>query len=422
MKEGNLMERIQDRKRLNRAWQQVRRNAGAAGVDGMTIEDFQSRSKELGPLIGKKLREGNYRFKPAKRVLIPKPDSNKKRKLGIPPVMDRVVATSMALVLDEIFDPEFTGSNFGYRKGKSQHHAIYQMKEIAGEGYEWCASVDLKEFFDEIPHDLILRLLRRRIEDEEFITLVKRALKAGVKIDGEFQKTLKGCPQGSPLSPVISNIVLNELDQVLEIRGHRYCRWADDFVIFLKSERAAKRVMESTTLFLEGKLKLPVNRKKSKVCRIDGVTFLGFRIAGGKVVISAKARKIFKERVRGLTKRNNPKSMNQIVRELNTYLKSWVPYFRIQEWQVALRELDQFIRRRLRSMQLKKWKKPKKFQRIMILRGRNPEEAQKTWVNMRRWASSNRKIVNWVLDLNWFREMGLIFLDDHKPNLRASKA
>jgi RNA-directed DNA polymerase len=185
-------------------------------------------------------RAGSYRFKPARRVLIPKEGTSKKRKLGIPVVMDRIVGVSMHSVLEEIYDPDFTASNFGFRRGKSQHQAIHHLQSLVKEGREWAVAVDLKSFFDEIPHGLILKLIRRKVADEQFVTMIARLLKAGVIIDGIFEKTTKGCPQGSPLSPMLSNIVLNELDHKLEERNLGYCRWADDFVIVVRSERAAR--------------------------------------------------------------------------------------------------------------------------------------------------------------------------------------
>ena len=266
MKHKDVMEKVYDPGRLYRAWQQVRGNAGAAGIDKMTVADFESREDELLRLIHDRLKSGIYRFKPARRVLIPKEGSLKKRKLGIPAIMDRVVSRSINLAFGEIFDPDFTASNFGFRKGRSQHQAIRHVQGIVREGYEWCASIDLKSFFDEIPHDLILKLVRRRVADERLVTLIARALKAGVVVDGKFEKTSKGSPQGSPLSPMISNIVLNEMDHELERRGLRYCRWADDFVILIKSERAAGVVMAGTIRYLEEVLGLPVKRRRAR-CR-----------------------------------------------------------------------------------------------------------------------------------------------------------
>ncbi len=212
------------------SWQQVRKNAGAAGIDKMTVEAFEQREDELLKLIHEKLKAGSYRFKPARRVLIPKEGSNKKRKLGIPVVMDRIVSQSMNLVFEGIFGLDFTASNLGFRRAKGQHQAIRHAQGIVLEGYEWGASIDLKSFFDEIPHGLLLKLIRRRIADEGLVTLVARALKAGVIVEGKLERTTKGCPQGSPVSPMLSNTVLNELDHELERRGHRYCRWADDFL------------------------------------------------------------------------------------------------------------------------------------------------------------------------------------------------
>ena len=412
MKIEGIMERVYDRGRLHRAWKAVQRNAGAAGIDHLTVEAFGERAEEGLGLIHEKLRAGRYRFKPVRRVEIPKSGSTKKRQLGIPVIMDRIVSQSLHTVLEELYEGDFTASNFGFRRGKSPHQAIEHMRQAVVEGYEWCASIDLQGFFDAIPHDLILRLIRRKICDERVVTLIARALKAGVQIEGKIEKTTKGCPQGAPVSPILSNIVLNELDQELEHRGHRYCRWADDFVILLRSERAAWRVMESTTAFLEETLGLPVNRDKSQVAPARDVAFLGFQILRGKIRISTQARQRFKDRVRELTRRNNGQSMSQIIQDLSEYLRGWVGYFRIQEFRKVFGELDGFIRSRLRSMQLKKWKKPKKFQRMMIRAGYPVDEAKRTWVKMNKWQSVARPPVRFVLNLAWFRRHGLFFLDD----------
>jgi group II intron reverse transcriptase/maturase len=406
------MERVYDQRRLHQAWHNVRGNAGAAGIDQMTVDDFAQREEELLDLIQAKLQAGTYRFKPARRVEIPKPGSTQKRHLGIPVVMDRIVSHSLHSVLEERFEPDFTASNFGFRRGKSQHQAIGHVRQAVVEGYEWCAAIDLQRFFDEIPHDLILKLIRRKIRDERVVTLIARALKAGVMVGGVLEKTVKGCPQGSPVSPMLSNIVLNELDHELEGRGHRYCRWADDFLILLKTERAAQRVMESVTTFLEQSLGLPVNRNKSQVALVKDVEFLGFQILRGQIRISTKARKRFKDQVRRLTPRNNGQSMYQIIHDLNEYLRGWVGYYRVQEFRKVFRELDEFIRSRLRSMQLKKWKKPRKFQRMMIRAGYPVDEARRTWIKMNKWQSVMRRPVRFVLNLKWFRRQGLLFLDD----------
>ena len=413
MKHTEVLERVYDPGRLWAAWQQVKHNAGAAGIDQMTVEEFEARQEELLELIQEKLRAGIYRFKPARRALIPKGGStSQKRKLGIPVVMDRVVAQSIHRVFEEIFDPEFTGANFGFRRGKSQHQAIGYVQSMVREGYEWCASIDMANFFDEIPHDLMVRLIRRRIADERLVTLIARALKAGVVVEGKFEKTSHGCPQGSPLSPILSNMVLNELDQELERRGLKYCRWADDFVIVVRSERAARRVMTGGIRYLEGELGLRVNREKSKVANIKEVTFLGFQILRGKIRVSNKASNRFKARVRALTRRNNPLSMYEVIVKLNTYLRGWVEYFRIQEFRYLFRDLDGWIRSRLGSMQLKKWKKPRKFQRVMIKAGFMRQEARRIWVKMNKWQSVERKEVRFDLNLQWFRRMGLLPLHD----------
>ena len=412
MKYENVLEEVYNPGRLQEAWQRVKRNAGAAGIDEMTVKDFERRSDELLRIIHEKLKEMTYRFKPALRVLIPKEGSGKFRKLGIPVIMDRIVATSINEVFVEIFAPEFTEANFGFLRGKSQQQAIMHVQKLANEGYEWCASIDLKSFFDEIPHEVMFKLIRRKIADERLVTMIARALKAGVVVDGKFEKTTKGAPQGSPLSPMLSNIVLNELDHELERRGLRYCRWADDFVILVKSERAAKRAMTNVTEYLEEKLGLQVNTEKSKATPIKDVTFLGFQILRGKIRVSNKAREKFKNRVRELTRRNNPLSMYQNIQELNEYLRGWVGYFKTQEFKRLFGEYDGWIRSRIRSMQLKKWKNPRKFQRIMIHAGFDPHKAHRTWVRMTNWQSVARREVRFVMNIKWFRTQGVIFLDD----------
>jgi RNA-directed DNA polymerase len=411
-KEQNVLERVYEPKRLLEAWRQVKENAGAAGVDQMTVEEFDERKEQLFPAIYKNLKTGTYRFKPARRKEIPKRDG-KVRKLGIPVVMDRIVAQSVHTVFNEIFDPGFTDSSFGFRRGKSQHQAIRHVQALVENGYRWCASIDLKSFFDEIPHGLILKLIRRRIADERLVTLVARALKAGVLVNGQFEKTNKGAPQGSPLSPMLSNIVLDELDQELERRGLNYARWADDFVILVRSRRAAERVMASVIRYLEEALGLLVNREKSKVARIDEVTFLGFRVERTKLTISPESYARFKERVKNMTHRNNPKSMQQIVEQLNRYLRGWGNYFKVQENRSVFDSLDHWVRQRLRSMQLAKWKKPKRFQKAMIDAGIPQSHAERIWVAMTAWHSVHRPEVQRVLNTGWFRNMGLIFLSDY---------
>jgi group II intron reverse transcriptase/maturase len=330
--------------------------------------------------------------------------------------MDRIVSASVTLVFEEIFEPGFTESNFGFRKGRSQHQAIEYVRQTVAEGYQWCASIDLKSFFDEIPHELILKLVRRKIADERLVTLVARALKAGVVVDGKFEETKKGSPQGSPLSPMLSNIVLNELDHELERRGLKYCRWADDFLILVKSERAAKRVMESVTRYVEQELGLPVNREKSEAALVRNVEFLGFQILSNKIRVSEKSREKFKRKVRELTPRNNGLSMLQMIGRLNLYLRGWVEYFRVQQFKKLFGELDGWIRSRLRSMQLKKWKKPAKMQRLMIAAGIAPDQAHRTWIRMDRWQSVMRREVRIVLDLEWFKRMGLLSLHEFSPS------
>ncbi len=413
MKQENVMELIYEPGRLKKAWQRVYKNAGAAGIDEMSVKDFKKKEDRLLQYIHEKLKAGHWRFRPARRALIPKPGTSQKRPLGIPVVMDRIVSQSINMVFEEIFVPGFTASNFGFIKGKSQHQAVNHVQGYVKQGYEWAVSIDLKNFFGEIPHGLIFKLIRRKVADERVTTLIARALKAGVMIDGKFEKTPKGCPQGSPLSPMLSNIVLNELDQELQRRGLRYSRWADDFVIVVRSERSAHRVKENTIKYLEKELELPVNEEKSRVSDIQRVDYLGFQIRRGKKAVSEKRRKRFKDKIRELTRRNNPYSMKQVIKKLNEYLRGWVGYFGVQEFKIIFRDYDGWIRSRLRSMQLRKWKKPKRFQKAMIEAGYKAAEALQTWVRMKKWHSTHRREVRFVMNRKWLRSLGLIFLNDY---------
>jgi|TARA_R110002110_G_scaffold415560_1_gene650670 group II intron reverse transcriptase/maturase len=412
MKARDVLAKVYEPGRLWAAWQQVRKNAGAAGIDRMMVAEFAQREEPLLRQIHDKLKSGSYRFQPARRVLIPKEGTSKMRKLGIPVVMDRIVGLSIHNVLETLYDPDFTESNYGFRRGKSQHQAIRHQRDRVLEGKDWAVSVDLKAFFDEIPHGLILKLIRRKVADEQFVTVLARLLKAGVMIEGIFEKTSKGCPQGSPLSPILSNIVLNELDHTLEQRNLAYCRWADDFVIVVSTERAAKRVMAGTIRDLEEELGLIVNQEKSCIAPIHKITFLGFQILRGKIRVCTKAQRRFKDRVRALTRRNNPLSMYELIQQLNLYLRGWVGYYGIHEFRYLFRNLDAWIRSRLRSTQLKKWKNPRTFQRIMIKSGFDPADARRIWIKMNRWQSVMRRPVRYVMDNNWFRKHELVFLHD----------
>ena len=263
-----------------------------------------------------------------------------------------------------------------------------------------------------VPGEVWGIMIRRKVAGEQFVIMLARPLKAGVIVNGVFEKTAKGCSHGSPLSPMLSNIVLNELDHKLEERNLGDCRWADDFVIVVKSERAAQRVMKGKIAYLEEELGLIVNQEKSRVAPIKEITFLGFQILRGKIRVSNKARIRFKDRVREMTRRNNPLSMYQVIYAPSLYLRGWVGYFGIQEFKYLFRDLDAWIRSRLRSMQLKKWKKPRKFQRIMIKAGFDPKESHRVWIKMNRCQSVMRQPVRFVKSLKWFRERGLVFLHD----------
>ncbi len=276
------MEKVLLSDNMHRAWKQVKANKGAAGVDGMSIMEFPEFARNHWNNIRKQLIEGSYKPSPVKRVEIPKPDGGK-RPLGIPTVTDRVIQQAIAQVLTPVFDPGFSESSYGFRPNRSAHDAVRKVREYIRQGYKYAVDIDLSKFFDMVNHDLLIQKLKTCIKDKTLLRLINRYLKAGVKVDGKIEPTAEGVPQGGPLSPLLSNIVLDELDKELERRGHRFVRYADGFIILVKSHRAGERVMQSTKRFLLKNLKLIVNEKKSKVVKSDQCTFLGFIFTGKSI-------------------------------------------------------------------------------------------------------------------------------------------
>jgi len=355
---ANLMEQILSRENMQAAWKQVKANKGAPGVDEMTIQEFPEFAKTNWEKIRSALMENRYTPSPARRVEIPKPAGGT-RPLGIPIVLDRVIEQAIAQVLNPIFDPEFSANSFGFRPNRSAHHAVRQVKEIIGKGRKIGIDCDLSKFFDKVNHDILMNRLARRVKDKRVLKLIGKYLRSGVAIDGKIQPTLEGVPQGSPLSPLLANIVLDDLDKELEKRKHMFARYADDFIILVKSKRAGERVMQSVTRFLTKKLKLAVNADKSKVAEISQCKFLGFAFIGNKIRWSDLAFQEFKRRVRELTGRSNGISMKHRLKKLTVYLRGWMNYFGISEYYRPLPEIDGWIRRRVRMCYWKMWRKPK---------------------------------------------------------------
>ena len=351
----NLLERILSRENMRQAWKQVKANKGVAGVDGITIEEFPQYALEQWARIRLRILEGTYVPSPVLRVEIPKATGGT-RPLGIPTVMDRVIQQAVAQVLGPMFDPEFSESSYGFRPGRSAHDAVYKVREYISKGYKVAVDMDLSRFFDTVVHDVLMHQVARKIRDKGVLQLIGKYLRAGVVVNRRLQKTSEGVPQGGPLSPLLANILLDELDKELERRGHRFARYADDFVILLKSKRAGRRVMQSIKQFLKRKLKLKVNEEKSTVVETDKSVFLGFTFSGKKIRWTEKAFREFKRRIKRLTGRSWFVSMEYRLGKLAQYIRDWMNYYGISEYYSPIPEIDRWLRRRVRMCYWKQWR------------------------------------------------------------------
>ena len=351
-----LMEEVCDGENLRSAWKRVQKNQGSPGVDGMTIDDAKDYLREHWPSIRSQLLDGTYQPKPVKRVEIPKPDGGI-RKLGVPCVVDRLIQQAVLQVLQDRWDPTFSEHSYGFRPGRSAHQAVAQAQRYVAEGYNVVVDLDLERFFDRVNHDCLMARVAARISDKRVLKLIRAFLTAGVMEDGLVLPVDEGTPQGGPLSPLLSNIMLDDLDKELTRRGHRFCRYADDCNIYVRSHRAGERVMTSVSRFLTVKLRLKVNETKSAVARPEERKFLGFTISndGGERRIAPKALHKFKERIREMTCRTRGLSLLQIIEELAPYLVGWVSYFGFCQTPRVLTNLEAWIRRRLRSYLWRQW-------------------------------------------------------------------
>ena len=366
----NIMDRVLARENVKRAWLQVRRNRGAPGIDGMTVLEFPTYARNHWQEVRQALMEGKYRPSPVRRVEIPK-SSGGKRKLGIPTVVDRVIQQAIAQILNPIFDPEFSESSFGFRPKRSAHDAVKAVREHISSGYSVAIEVDLEKYFDTVNHDVLMERVARKIRDKRVLKLIGLYLRAGVLVDGVKEQTREGVPQGGPLSPLLANILLDDFDKELERRKHKFARYADDFVILVKSKRAGERVKLSVTRFLEKKLKLRVNQEKSKTGQANKCQFLGFTFPGKTIRLTADSLDEFKHRIRKLTGRSWSVSEEHRVDELNRYIRGWINYFVLSKYWTPIPELDGWIRRRIRCCIWKQWKRPRTRVREMTKRGLN---------------------------------------------------
>jgi RNA-directed DNA polymerase len=352
-----MMEEVVQRGNLTKALKRVRANKGSPGIDGITVEELTDHLREHWPKIREQLLHGQYKPQPVKQVMIPKPGGGT-RMLGIPTVVDRFIQQALLQVLTPLYDPTFSAHSYGFRPGRSAHQAVKQAKKYLEMGYDWVVDIDLEKCFDRINHDILMGRIARRIPDKRILRLIRRYLQAGIMVNGVVQERYTGTPQGGPLSPLLSNILLDELDKELERRGHKFCRYADDCNVYVRSERAGKRVMDSVESFLAKRLRLTVNRGKSAVAKPQDRQFLGFSFTSGrklKIKLSTKALKSVKHRIRQITRRSRGISLLQVIKELSQYLKGWLGYYRLIETPTVLRDLDSWIRRRLRCYVMKRW-------------------------------------------------------------------
>lgn len=408
----DLMERIVDPQNLERAWRQVKRNRGAPGPDGMTIKAFESWCREHWPAVRQQLLDGTYRPAPVRRKAIPK-EGGGERQLGIPNVLDRLIQQAACQVLTPIFDPGFSASSFGFRPGRSAHGAAQRVQQIIRQRHEFCVDVDLSKFFDRVQHDVLMNRVSRKVHDGRVLRLIGRYLRAGVMVDGVLQPTEEGSPQGGPLSPLLSNVLLDDLDKELERRRLKFVRYADDFVIFVRSERSARRVFASVQRYLTQHLKLVVNEQKSRVRPARGCEFLGFAFVGNRVTITVAPKKLktFKRRIKELTGRSRGVSMERRLSDLNRYVRGWIGYFGLARQFDEFVNLDGWIRRRIRMCYWKQWRRPRTKVHNLVRLGVNLDMAIKHAVSRKSyWRLSRTPAMRYAMPNKWLEQLGLLSL------------
>ena len=397
---------------LAQAWKRVKANKGAPGIDGMTIEDFPDHARAHWSEIRQQIKDGQYQPQAVRRVEISKQGGGT-RMLGIPTVMDRVIQQAIAQVLTPMFDPTFSESSFGFRPGRNAHQAIRQVQATVKEGRSIAVDIDLAKFFDTVNHDVLMNLVGRTIADKRLLLLIGRYLRAGVLVGEHVEASEVGTPQGGPLSPLLANILLNQLDIELEKRGHRFARYADDMVILVKSEHAAQRVMASITRYLETKLKLKVNLAKSKVAPMSECAFLGFTIKGKKIRWTDKALADFKHRIKELTGRSWGVSMEYRLKKLGQYLRGWTAYFGISQYYRPIPELDEWIRRRMRMCYWKQWRWARTKIKNLLALGASLKSAIQHGVSSNSyWQMSRTPVINQAISNAWLTEQGLLSVKD----------
>jgi group II intron reverse transcriptase/maturase len=424
MSKEKLLEEILDRNNMNKAFKKVKSNKGAHGIDGMGVDELLQYLKETGDQLRQSILDGKYRPNPVRRVEIPKDDGKKKRKLGIPTVVDRVVQQAIAQILTPIFERQFLDESFGFRPGRSAHDAITKCQDNIDQGYNYVVDMDLEKYFDTVNQSKLVEVLSRTIKDGRVISLIHKYLRAGVVIKHSFEETEIGVPQGGPLSPILSNIMLNELDKEIERRGHKFVRYADDLLIFCKSRRSAERTYENILPFIEKKLFLKVNREKTVVDYVGKVKFLGFAFyrkkGKARVRIHPKSIAKMRSKVRELTSKSNGMGNEFRAMKLRRYIMGWVNYFKIADMKSLMSETDEWMRRRIRMIYWKQWKQVRT--RLKMLKSLGVHK-QKAWeyANTRKgyWRISHSPILSKSLKNNVIKGFGFLFFSDYYRQVTA---
>lgn len=407
---SELLEAMLERRNMQLALKRVKKNKGSPGIDGMTVEELPDYLRANWLRVREQLLAGTYQPSAVKRQLIPK-SSGGMRELGIPTVLDRLIQQALLQVLQPRFDPTFSKHSHGFRPGKRAHDAIVEAQRYIQAGRRWVVDVDLEKFFDRVNHDVLMGRLARRIEDRRVLGLIRRYLEAGVLLHGVVMERSEGTPQGGPLSPLLANVLLDEVDKELEKRGHAFVRYADDCNVYVQSKRAGERVM-GLLRRLYAKLKLRINEKKSAVAPVWNRKFLGycFWLSKGETVrraVADKALVTMKERVRAITRRARGRSIKQVVTELRSYLLGWKGYFSLAETSGTFRALDEWIRHRLRAIHLRHWQRGPKIYRELRARGLSDTDARKVAANSQRWWRNSAMLLNKALPIRYFDQLGV---------------
>ncbi len=405
-----MLERALSRENLQAALQRVKRNAGSAGVDGMTVQELSPYLREHWPRVKQELLGGSYRPSPVRRHAIPKRGGGE-RELGIPTVLDRFIQQALLQVLQPLIDPTFSNASYGFRPGRRAHDAVRRAQGYVLAGYRIVVDVDLEKFFDRVNHDILMGRLARRIADRRVLRLIRRYLDAGMMAHGVVVERHEGTPQGGPLSPLLANVLLDEVDRVLERRGHRFVRYADDCNVYVRSQRAGERVM-ALLRRCYARLQLTINEAKSAVASVYGRSFLGFTFwtgKGGEIFrkVAVKALTRYKDRLRQLTRRTRGRSLERVAEDLRAYLLGWKGYFQLAQTPKIFRELDEWLRHRLRVLHLKQWKRGTTMYRELRKLGASPDHAQRIAGNSRSWWKNGAKALNRVLTIGYFDRLGV---------------